>query len=75
MRTLLTIIVLSLAAATGAFAGTCWNRSYGTRTVQTCNDGSGYVTDRHGHKRVFGDPNGGSRRYDFDPPIYERREC
>jgi hypothetical protein len=63
MRTLLTIIVLSLAAATGAFAGTCWNRSYGTRTVQICTDGSGYVIGRHGHKHHWGIRNIGVPRY------------
>jgi len=48
----------------------------GTRTVQTCTDGSGYVTDRQGHKRVFGDPNGGFERYPGEPQrlIYERGE-
>jgi hypothetical protein len=45
-----------------AHAGTC-PYGEGTDTVEACTDGSFSVTDRHGHKRQYGEPNGGFERY------------
>jgi hypothetical protein len=47
----------------GANAGTCRNYSDGTDTVQSCDNGSYTVTDRHGRRRVYGAPNAGFERY------------
>src|SRR5262245_17038428 len=47
--------------------------SDGPDSVTACYDGNeltGYtVTSPNGKRRVYGDPNAGFRRYDFDPPI------
>jgi hypothetical protein len=47
----------------GANAGTCVNRQDGTDTVEACDNASYTVTDRHGHRRVYGTPNAGFERY------------
>jgi hypothetical protein len=61
---------------TVAHAGTCRIYGEGTDTVEACDDGSYIVTDQHGHKRVYGEPNAGFERYpgQGDRPIYERRD-
>jgi hypothetical protein len=51
---------LSLGAA---YAGTCVNRQDGTDTVQSCDNGSYTVTDRHGRRWVYGTPNAGFEHY------------
>src|SRR5262249_53178885 len=65
-----------LLAAAIANAGTCWNLGSGQDTVTACEDGSFTVTDPDGHKRVYGEPNGGFEKYPGQPkaPVYERRE-
>jgi hypothetical protein len=62
-----------------ANAGTCRIYGEGTDTVEVCGDGrsdySASVTDRHGHKRQYGEPNGGFERYPGqERPVYERRD-
>jgi len=59
-----------------AHAGTCRIYGEGTDTVEACTDGSFSVTDRHGHKRQYGEPNGGFERYPGQGrrPVYERRD-
>jgi hypothetical protein len=60
----------------GAYAGTCINRQDGTDTVQSCDNGSYTVTDRHGRWRVYGTPNAGFERYpgQAERPVYRRDE-
>jgi hypothetical protein len=60
---ILALAVLGFLSLGGANAGTCVNRQDGTDTVQSCDNGSYTVTDRHGHRRVYGTPNAGFERY------------
>jgi hypothetical protein len=55
-----------------ANAGTCRIYADGTDTVQSCDNGSYTVTDRHGRKRVYGTPNAGFERYpgQGERPVY-----
>jgi len=56
-------------------AGTCRVYADGINTVEACENGSYTVTDRHGHKRVYGEPNAGFERYPGQEgrAVYERR--
>jgi hypothetical protein len=61
---------------TPSHAGTCRILGEGTDTVEACEDGSFIVTDQHGHRRVYGEPNAGFERYPGQGarPVYERRD-
>jgi hypothetical protein len=61
---------------TPAHAGTCRIYGEGTDTVEACENGSFIVTDQHGHRRVYGEPNAGFERYpgQGNRPVYERRD-
>jgi hypothetical protein len=58
----------------------CRIYSEGTDMVEVCGDARGdysaSVTDRHGHTRQYGEPNGGFERYPGQGgrPVYERRD-
>jgi hypothetical protein len=67
---ILALAVWGFLSLGGANAGTCVNRQGGTDTVQTCDNGSYTVTDRHGRRRVYGTPNAG-----LDTLTNERREA
>jgi hypothetical protein len=54
------ILTLISCAIQPAHAGTCRIYSEGSDTVESCTDGSFSVTDRHGHTRQYGEPNGGT---------------
>ena len=60
---ILPLAVWGFLSLGGAYAGTCVNRQDGTDTVQSCDNGSYTVTDRHGRQRVYGAPNAGFERY------------
>jgi hypothetical protein len=64
---------LSLGAAN---AGTCRIYRDGTDKVQSCDNGSYTVTDRHGRRRDYGTPNAGFERYpgQGERPVYRRGE-
>jgi hypothetical protein len=66
-KALVVFMLTTLAAVTSAHAGTCRIHSEGSDTVEVCGDAredySATVTGRHGHKRQFGEPNGGFERY------------
>jgi len=50
---ILALAVLGFLSLGGANAGTCVNRQDGTDTVQSCENGSYTVTDRHGRRGGF----------------------
>jgi hypothetical protein len=60
---LLALAVGGFLSLGGANGGTCVNRQEGTDTVQSCDNGSYTVTDRHGRRWVYGTPNAGFDRY------------
>jgi hypothetical protein len=53
MRAILALAVWGFLSLGGANAGTCINRQDGTDTVQSCDNGSYTVTDRHGRRGGF----------------------
>jgi hypothetical protein len=63
-------------AISAAHAGTRRVYADGGSAVEQCEDGSYTVTDSHGHKRVFAQPNAGFERHPGQPqsPVYDRRE-
>jgi hypothetical protein len=67
---------LGLAAIGRSHAGTCRIYSEGTSTVEACENGSYTVTDKNGHRRVYGEPNAGFERYpgQGNRPVYERKD-
>jgi hypothetical protein len=80
-RTRITRAILMLAfwvliPMGGTHAGTCRIYSEGSDTVEACKNGAYTVTDRHGHRRVYGEMNGGFERYpeQGERPVYRRRE-
>jgi hypothetical protein len=75
-RAILALAVWGFFSFGGADAGTCVNRQNGTDTVQSCDNGSYTVTDRHGRRRVYGTPNAGFEWYpgQGERPVYRRRD-
>jgi hypothetical protein len=59
-----------------ANAGTCHYFADGADSVVSCGNGAYTVTGPRGHRRQYGEPNGGFERYPGQPPrpIYRRRE-
>jgi hypothetical protein len=76
IRAILALAVWGFLSLGGANAGTCVNRQNGTDTVQSCDNGSYTVTDRHGRRRVYGTSNAGFERYpgQGERPVYRRRD-
>jgi hypothetical protein len=74
IRTILALAVWGFLSLGAAYAGTCVNRQDGTDTVQSCDNGSYTVTDRHGRRWVYGTPNAGFERYpgQAERPVYRR---
>jgi hypothetical protein len=62
-RAILALAVWGFLSLGSANAGTCVNRQDGTDTVQSCDNGSYTITDRHGRQRVYATPNAGFERY------------
>jgi hypothetical protein len=62
-RAILALAICGFLSLGGADAGTCVNRQDGPDTVQSCDNGSFTVTDRHGRRRVYGTPNARFERY------------
>jgi hypothetical protein len=75
-RAILASAVWGFLSLGGAYAGTCVNRQDGTDTVQSCDNGSYTVTNRHGRRRVYGTPNAGFERYPGQGGrlVYRRRD-
>jgi hypothetical protein len=73
---ILALAVWGFLSLGGANAGTCRNYSDETDTVQSCDNGSYTVTDRHGRRRVYGTPNAGFERYpgQGERPVYRQRD-
>jgi hypothetical protein len=73
---ILPLAVWGFLSLGGAYAGTCVNRQDGTDTVQSCDNGSYTVTDRHGRRRVYGTSNAGFERYpgQGERPVYRQRD-
>jgi hypothetical protein len=51
-RAILASAVWGFLSLGGAYAGTCVNRRDGTDTVQSCDNGSYTVTNRHGRRGI-----------------------
>jgi hypothetical protein len=60
-KALVAFMLTTLAAVTSAHAGTCRIHNEGSDTVEVCGDAREDYS--HGHKRQFGEPNGGFERY------------
>jgi hypothetical protein len=71
---LLVFLLAVFIPSGGANAGTCRVYSDGPDSVESCEDGSFTVTDRHGHVRQYGVPNGGFERFpgQGEQPVYRR---
>jgi hypothetical protein len=63
LRAIFALVLWVFLPSGGANAGTCRIYSEGTDTVEACDNGSYTVTDRRGHRRVYGTPNAGFERY------------